>query len=93
MLKNPAYFHFNLTAVSVAFISAAFGFRVFQIGFGTPNFPRHLIEMEFDAKKHSPSIVYSNERSPLVIHMYTDIYQENIVTHPLIRSCRENPQF
>ena len=31
MLKNPAYFHFNLTAVIVAFISAAFGFRVFQI--------------------------------------------------------------
>ena len=31
MLKNPAYFHFNLIAAIVAFISAAFGFRVFQI--------------------------------------------------------------
>ena len=31
MLKNPAYFHFNFTAVIVAFISAAFGFRVLQI--------------------------------------------------------------
>ena len=31
MLKNPAYFHFYLIAAIVAFISAAFGFSVFQI--------------------------------------------------------------
>ena len=56
MLKNPAYFHFYLIAAIVAFISAAFGFSVsnLEIGFGAPNFPRHLIEMEFNAKKHSP---------------------------------------
>ena len=57
MLKNPDYFHFYLFAAIVAFISAAFGFGLVSnliIGFGTTNFPRHLIEMEFDAKKHSP---------------------------------------
>ena len=31
MLKNPAYIHFYLIAAIVAFISTAFGFRVFQI--------------------------------------------------------------
>ena len=57
MLKNPAYFHFYWIAAIVAFISAAFGFRVFQIWkiwLETPNLPRDLIEMKFDAKKHSP---------------------------------------
>ena len=56
MLKNPAYYHFYLIAAIVAFISAAFGFRVFQIRkiwFENPNIPRDLIEMKFYAKKHS----------------------------------------
>ena len=57
MLNNPAYIHFYLIAAIVAFISTAFGFRVFQLwklDFGALNFPRHLVEMKFDTKKHSP---------------------------------------
>ena len=55
MLKNPAYFHFYLNAAIVAFISAAFGFRVFQIWKLDLEPQNSLdIKMEFDAKKHSP---------------------------------------
>ena len=60
MLKNPAYFHFYLNAAIVAFISAAFGFWVFQIwklDLEPQKFPRHLIEMEFDATKHSVQVL------------------------------------
>ena len=55
MLKHPADFHFYLIAAIVAFILTAIGFRVvsrLKIGFGTPENPQNLIEMEFDAKKH-----------------------------------------
>ena len=57
MLKNPASFDFYLIAAIAAFISAAFGLRVFHIwklDLEPPHLPGQLIEMDFDAKKHDP---------------------------------------
>ena len=57
MLKNPASFDFYLIAAIAAFISAAFGLRVFHIwklDLEPPHLPGQLIEIDFDAKKHSP---------------------------------------
>ena len=57
MLENPAYFNFHLIAAIVAFVSAAFGSRVFRIrklDFEPQISLEIFIEMEFDAKKHCP---------------------------------------
>ena len=57
MLKNPAYFNFYLWAAVVAFVSAAFGSRVFHIRKLDlkPQISLDIfIEMVFDAKKHCP---------------------------------------
>ena len=77
MMKNPAYyFHLYSIVAIVGFISAAIFESVshYKIGFETQHFPRHHIEIEFDAKKHCPNIVYNNYRSHLVIHVYIDVY-------------------
>ena len=56
-LENPAYFAFYLIAAIIAFISALFGIWCFTFEYWiwnrTPNLPRHPIEMNLDAKKHS----------------------------------------
>ena len=56
MLENPASFDFHLIAAIIAFILAALVLEcfTFENWIWNPNFPRVLIEMEFNAKKHSP---------------------------------------
>ena len=56
-VENSCLFSFMLNCCCCCFYLSSNWFQSvshLEIGFGTPNFPGHLIEMEFNAKKRCP---------------------------------------
>ena len=91
MLKNPAYLHFYVIAGIVALIWAAFGFKEFHIR-KLDLEPKISLDISLKLNFMQRNIVHKLFIIMVDLTCHTHTYID-MVSHPFIRSCRNNPQF